>query len=203
MGRVDCGGLTGPDCRVTGIMVASAGGSGSGAEMGAARLREGERAAQLRAGSCREGRQSGAPIAVAGGYPQSRTKAARIGGMDRQTLRDWVHAHNERGFEGRIDAASGRPPKLSTHHKAEINALIEKGPDLRPTGSCIGGASFWPALPKSALGAKSARTRSDGCCGSSDFHTSWGLGCLRLGLGQSRSPDAPDMPSVGLRRKWG
>jgi len=64
LGRVDCGGLTGPDCRVTGIMVASAGGSDSGAEMGAARLREGERAAQLRAGSCRKGRQSGAPIAV-------------------------------------------------------------------------------------------------------------------------------------------
>jgi transposase len=102
--------------------------------MGAARLREGERAAQLRAGSCRKGRQSGAPIAVAGGYPQSRTKAARIGGMDRQTLRDWVHAHNERGFEGRIDAASGRPPKLSTHHKAEINALIEKGPDPKTDG---------------------------------------------------------------------
>ena len=30
----------------------------------------------------------------------SRTEAARIGGMDRQTLRDWVHRFNERGPEG-------------------------------------------------------------------------------------------------------
>src|SRR5215211_2552947 len=30
----------------------------------------------------------------------SRTEAARVGGMDRQTLRDWVHRFNERGPEG-------------------------------------------------------------------------------------------------------
>jgi transposase len=59
----------------------------------------------------------------------SRTEAARIGGMDRQTLRDWVHAYNEHGIEGLINATSpGRPPKLSPDHKAEIKALVEKGP---------------------------------------------------------------------------
>ena len=30
----------------------------------------------------------------------SRADAARIGGMDRQTLRDWVHRFNERGQRG-------------------------------------------------------------------------------------------------------
>jgi transposase len=33
----------------------------------------------------------------------SRTEAARIGGMDRQTLRDWVHRFNEHGPEGLKD----------------------------------------------------------------------------------------------------
>jgi hypothetical protein len=31
----------------------------------------------------------------------SREKAAKIGGMDRQTLRDWVIRFNERGADGR------------------------------------------------------------------------------------------------------
>ncbi len=33
----------------------------------------------------------------------NRTDAARIGGMDRQTLRDWVHRFNEQGPEGLKD----------------------------------------------------------------------------------------------------
>ena len=33
----------------------------------------------------------------------NRTEAARIGGMDRQTLRDWVHRFNERGPDGLKD----------------------------------------------------------------------------------------------------
>jgi transposase-like protein len=31
----------------------------------------------------------------------SRMQAARQTGMDRQTLRDWVHCYNEAGVEGR------------------------------------------------------------------------------------------------------
>jgi transposase len=55
--------------------------------------------------------------------------------MDRQTLRDWVHAYNERGIEGLINATSpGWPPKLSPDHKAEIKALVEKGPNLETDG---------------------------------------------------------------------
>ena len=36
----------------------------------------------------------------------SRAEAARIGGMDRQTLRDWVIRFNEQGPEGLINMAS-------------------------------------------------------------------------------------------------
>jgi glucose/arabinose dehydrogenase len=44
----------------------------------------------------------------------NRTEAARIGGMDRQTLRDWVHRFNEHGPDGLKDAWSkGNPPRLS------------------------------------------------------------------------------------------
>src|SRR4051794_21534476 len=33
----------------------------------------------------------------------NRTEAARIGGMDRQTLRDWVHRFNDHGPEGLLE----------------------------------------------------------------------------------------------------
>lgn len=60
----------------------------------------------------------------------SREVAARIGGMDRQTLRDWVHAFNEHGPGGLINAkAPGRAPKLSPEQKAEVVQLVEAGPD--------------------------------------------------------------------------
>ena len=44
----------------------------------------------------------------------NRTEAARIGGMDRQTLRDWAHRFNQYGPDGLIDIKpTGRPSKLS------------------------------------------------------------------------------------------
>jgi transposase len=59
----------------------------------------------------------------------SRTEAARIGGMDRQTLRDWVHRFNERGLDGLKDAWSkGNPSRLSPDQQAELAGLIETGP---------------------------------------------------------------------------
>jgi transposase len=60
----------------------------------------------------------------------SRTEAARIGGMDRQTLRDWVHRFNERGPDGLKDSWSkGHPPRLSASQQAELARLVEIGPD--------------------------------------------------------------------------
>jgi transposase len=60
----------------------------------------------------------------------NRTVAARIGGMDRQTLRDWVHRFNEHGPEGLLDGWSKGPaPRLSAEQRAEIAQLVETGPD--------------------------------------------------------------------------
>ncbi len=60
----------------------------------------------------------------------SRIEAAHIGGMDRQTLRDWVHRFNERGPDGLKDAWSkGNPPRLSAEQQAELAHLVETGPD--------------------------------------------------------------------------
>jgi transposase len=60
----------------------------------------------------------------------NREDAARIGGMDRQTLRDWVHRFNEAGPDGLLDRWSDGPsPRLSADQKAELAALVEAGPD--------------------------------------------------------------------------
>jgi transposase len=65
----------------------------------------------------------------------SREDAARIGGMDRQTLRDWVHRFNEAGPEGLLDRwTDGPAPRLSVEQKAELAALVEAGPDREVDG---------------------------------------------------------------------
>ena len=65
----------------------------------------------------------------------NRTDAARIGGMDRQTLRDWVHRFNERGPEGLKDRwAKGHPPRLSPEQHQDLCRLVESGPDRAAHG---------------------------------------------------------------------
>src|SRR4051795_6113447 len=60
----------------------------------------------------------------------SREEAARAAGMDRQTLRDWVHRYNEEGLAGlRYRPRSGRRPRLSPEQQAELAAAVERGPD--------------------------------------------------------------------------
>jgi transposase len=60
----------------------------------------------------------------------SRAEAAKIGGMDRQTLRDWVHRFNAQGPEGLKDAWNGGPqPRLSPAQKEELAQIVETGPD--------------------------------------------------------------------------
>jgi transposase len=59
----------------------------------------------------------------------SREEAAKIGGMDRQTLRDWVIRFNEQGPDGLINIPSpGVPPKLGKKHRAFLARLVEDGP---------------------------------------------------------------------------
>src|ERR671916_586331 len=60
----------------------------------------------------------------------NQTEAARIGGMDRQTLRDWVHRFNALGPVDLLDIWSKGPePRLSHEQRAEIAELVETGPD--------------------------------------------------------------------------
>jgi transposase len=59
----------------------------------------------------------------------SREEAAKIGGMDRQTLRDWVIRFNELGADGLINIPSpGVAPKLDDAHKAFLARIVEEGP---------------------------------------------------------------------------
>jgi transposase len=59
----------------------------------------------------------------------SRAEAAKVGGMDRQTLRDWVIRFNEHGPDGLINLASpGAPSKLDGEHRAFLARIVVEGP---------------------------------------------------------------------------
>ena len=65
----------------------------------------------------------------------SRADAARLGGMDRQTLRDWVHRFNTHGPDGLKDSwFKGNPPRLTAAQQAELARLVEAGPDRAADG---------------------------------------------------------------------
>jgi transposase len=64
-----------------------------------------------------------------------RTTAARSCGMDRQTLRDWVHRYNAEGVDGLRDRVRpGRPPRLSGGALDELVVIVESGPDVETDG---------------------------------------------------------------------
>src|ERR1700759_3041783 len=59
----------------------------------------------------------------------SRAEAAKVGGMDRQTLRDWVIRFNEHGPDGLINLPSpGAPSKLDGEHRAFLARIVDEGP---------------------------------------------------------------------------
>jgi putative transposase len=65
----------------------------------------------------------------------SRETAAETCGMDRQTLRDWVHCHNAEGVAGLSShRAPGPPPRLSPAQEAELARWVEDGPELERDG---------------------------------------------------------------------
>jgi transposase len=65
----------------------------------------------------------------------SREEAARATGMDRQTLRDWVHRYNAGGLDGLINRqAPGREPALTEAQEQELIRWVDAGPDLAKDG---------------------------------------------------------------------
>ena len=61
---------------------------------------------------------------------RSRTEAAEMNGMDRQTLRDWVHRYNADGVAGLISKVGPGPaPLLNETQMAQLRELVVNGPD--------------------------------------------------------------------------
>src|SRR5499427_6443767 len=80
----------------------------------------------------RDGRVAARLIAIANALEgMDRASAARLAGMDRQTLRDWVHRYNADGVAGLCNRpAPGRKPKLTEGQMATLKAVVLAGPDL-------------------------------------------------------------------------
>ncbi len=101
-------------------------------------LRSGYNGDELRALAkrCRDADQARRLLSLAAVYDGAgREEAAKVGGMDRQTLRDWVHRFNELGPDGLINCKStGRKSLLSAEQFFELEAIVEAGPDLETDG---------------------------------------------------------------------
>ena len=55
----------------------------------------------------------------------SRTEAAELRGMDRQTLRDWVHRYNDLGVPSLSNRVPpGAKPRLSPEQEAELAEVV-------------------------------------------------------------------------------
>ena len=89
-------------------------------------------AAQLRAlaKASRNAGQSRRLLALAEIYDGgSRTKAAQVGGVGLQTIRDWVVRFNARGPEGLIDGkAPGNTCKLNDSQRQAVAEMVETSP---------------------------------------------------------------------------
>jgi len=69
----------------------------------------------------------------------SREAAARLAGMDRQTLRDWVIRYNRGGPDALYDDwGDGRPCRLTEGQQASLKAIVLLGPDPE-----VDGVSTW------------------------------------------------------------
>jgi transposase len=104
----------------------------------AVRLREDYSAKELRALARRskEVNQSRRLLSLAAVRDgMDRGSAAKIGGMDRQTLRDWVHRFNGSGPQGLIDNwTEGPKPRMSAEQLAQFAQIVEAGPDREKDG---------------------------------------------------------------------
>jgi transposase len=67
---------------------------------------------------------------------EGRELAARQSGMDRQTLRDWVHRYNAEGIAGLLDRphGGGAQRKLTAMQESEVADWVRSGPVLETDG---------------------------------------------------------------------
>ena len=66
---------------------------------------------------------------------RSRTEAEQAAGMDRQTLRDWVHRYNADGVAGLADRhGGGVARRLSAEQEAEVAGWVRRGPAVEKDG---------------------------------------------------------------------
>lgn len=95
-------------------------------------------AAELRmaAGATRDARVARRLLALAMVLEgMDRAAAARLCGMDRQTLRDWVHRYNEEGIEGLDNRPlPGRPSRLTPAQREIVAGWIRDGSELDRDG---------------------------------------------------------------------
>jgi transposase len=114
-----------------------------------------------------------------------RGAAAKIGGMDRQTLRDWVHRFNALGPGGLFDNwTEGPKPRLSEAQLAQFAKVVEAGPDRE-----IDGVVRWRGIDlKRVIGEKFGV----------DFHPRY-VGKLLKKLGFSHISARPRHPAQDER----
>ena len=93
-------------------------------------------------------------------WSRSHADAARIGSVDRQTLRDWVRRFNASGPDSLNDAWwNGPVPRLSPAQKVELAQIIERESDLafdgvvtwRASRSVVGREKVPRLRPRAAL----------------------------------------------------
>src|SRR5918995_3614071 len=78
----------------------------------------------------KDGPQARRLLALAAIYEgATRTEAARIGGVTRQIVRDWVIKFNAQGPHGLIDRKPpGQPSRLADAHRTALMARLDEGP---------------------------------------------------------------------------
>ena len=91
---------------------------------------------RLMARQSRDANQARRLLSLAAIYDgMSRADAAILGGMDRQTLRDWVLRFNDAGPDGLLNRTSpGRKRRLNDEQLEELDKIVEAGPDLERDG---------------------------------------------------------------------
>ena len=102
-----------------------------------------------------------------------RGAAARIGGMDRQTLRDWVHRFNAAGL--RASSTIGRRARSRVCRRSNWLSSprsSRRGPTARSTASCAGGGSTSSASSSRNSASIITNAMSESCSRSWAFPTS-------------------------------